>query len=224
MAEKQNLRTPTAFPIDRAIAILRKEVPRYTVPIVSHYVASPFKVLISTLLSLRTKDTTTAGAARRLFAEADTPEAILRLPLETLEKLIYPVGFYKTKAKTIHLACQTLLEKYGGKVPGDLDELLTMKGVGRKTANLVVTLGFNLPGICVDIHVHRISNRWGYVATATPDETETALRQKLPKKYWIEFNDLLVTYGQNVCLPVSPRCSTCPLAALCPKNGVARHR
>lgn len=224
MAEKQNLKARAAFPIDRAITVLRKEVPRYTVPIVSHYAESPFKVLISTLLSLRTKDKTTAEAARRLFAVADTPDAILRLPVDTLEKLIYPVGFYKNKAKTLHHVCHTLLEKYGGKVPGGLDELLTIKGVGRKTANLVVTLGFNLPGICVDIHVHRISNRWGYVNTATPDETETALRKKLPNKYWIEFNDLLVTYGQNVCLPVSPRCSTCPLAALCPKTGVTRHR
>lgn len=224
MVEKQILKPRAAFPIDRAIAILRKEVPRYIVPIVSHYVESPFKVLISTLLSLRTKDKVTAVASRRLFAEADTPAAILGLPLNTVEKLIYPVGFYKNKAKTIHHVCQTLLEKYGGKVPDGLDELLTMKGVGRKTANLVVTLGFNLPGICVDIHVHRISNRWGYVKTAAPDDTETALRKKLPKKYWIEFNDLLVTYGQNVCLPVSPRCSTCPLTAFCPKNGVTRHR
>ncbi len=224
MTEKHNLKIKKAFPIERAIAILRKEVPRYTVPIVSRYVQSPFRVLISTLLSLRTKDKTTATAAQRLFAQADTPEAILRIPLETLEKIIYPVGFYKNKAATLHHVSRTLLEKYGGKVPSDLDELLTIKGVGRKTANLVVTLGFNLPGICVDVHVHRISNRWGYVKTAAPDETETALRKKLPKKYWIEYNDLLVTYGQNVCLPVSPRCSTCPLAAFCPKNGVTRHR
>ena len=220
--EKHNLKT--GFPIGRAVTILRKEVPRYTVPIVSHYEASPFKVLISTLLSLRTKDKTTAVAAQRLFAEADTPEAILRLPLETLEKLVYPVGFYKNKAKTLHHVCKTLLEHYGGKVPASLDELLTIKGIGRKTANLVVTLGFNLPGICVDVHVHRISNRWGYVKTAAPDETEAALRKKLPKKYWIEFNDLLVTYGQNVCLPVSPHCSKCPLADFCPRIGVTRHR
>ncbi len=224
MAEKHNLKTQKAFSIGRAIAILRQEAPRYTVPIVSHYLASPFKVLISTLLSLRTKDKTTAAAAQRLFARADTPESILRIPLDNLEQLIYPVGFYKNKARTLHHVCQTLLEKYGGNVPGGLDELLTIKGIGRKTANLVVTLGFNLPGICVDIHVHRICNRWGYVHTAAPDDTESALRKKLPKKYWIEFNDLLVTYGQNVCLPVSPRCSTCPLAGFCPKTGVARHR
>ena len=224
MVEKHKLNAPKGFPVGRAVAILRKETPRYTVPIVSHYVKSPFRVLISTLLSLRTKDKTTAAAAQRLFAVADTPEAILRIPPASLEKLIYPVGFYKNKARTLHHVCQTLLEKYGGNVPGGLDELLTMKGVGRKTANLVVTLGFNRPGICVDIHVHRISNRWGYVKTAAPDETEAALRRKLPKKYWIEFNDLLVTYGQNVCLPVSPHCSKCPLATLCPKIGVTRHR
>ncbi len=227
MTEKHNLKikkVKKGFPLGRAIAILRREMPRYAVPIVSHYVESPFRVLISTLLSLRTKDKTTAAAAQRLFAQADTPEAILRIPLESLEKIIYPVGFYKNKAATLHHVCRTLLETYGGKVPSDLDELLTIKGIGRKTANLVVTLGFNLPGICVDIHVHRISNRWGYVKTAVPDETETALRKKLPKKYWIEYNDLLVTYGQNVCLPVSPHCSKCPLAAFCPKVGVTRHR
>ncbi len=212
------------FPIDKAIAILRKEIPQYTVPIVSHYVESPFKVLISTLLSLRTKDQTTAVAAQRLFNEADTPEKLLDVPLSELERLIYPVGFYKNKARTLHHVCQMLLERHGGKVPSGLDELLAIKGVGRKTANLVVTLGFNLPGICVDIHVHRISNRWGYVKTKTPDETEMALRKKLPKKYWIEFNDLLVTYGQNLCVPVSPHCSKCKLASFCPKTGVKRSR
>ncbi|GMT43107.1 MAG: endonuclease III [bacterium] len=203
----------------------------YKMPIVSMYAEdrprekrSPFKILIATILSLRTKDATTAKASRRLFAYGDSPQEILSIPSGKLEKLIYPVGFYKVKTATIHHVCDTLLNRYGGKVPSDLDELLTIKGVGRKTANLVVTLGFNLPGICVDTHVHRISNRWGYVKTATPDKTETALRRMLPKKYWIEYNDLLVTFGQNVCLPVSPFCSSCKLPGICRKTGVKKSR
>ncbi|MBI3582132.1 MAG: endonuclease III [Nitrospinae bacterium] len=212
------------FPIDRAIKILRREVPKYKVPIVGHYSKSPFKVLISTLLSLRTKDATTALACDRLFAAADTPEKILSLPREKIEELIFPVGFYRVKAATLHRVCKELMDKHGGEVPSDLDELLKMKGVGRKTANLVVTVGFNKPGICVDVHVHRISNRWGYVKTASPEKTETALRRVLPQRYWIEYNDLLVTYGQNVCVPVSPFCSKCPLEGFCKKVGVKRHR
>jgi endonuclease-3 len=213
-----------SFPIDEAVKILRREVPKYKVPIVGHYSKSPFKVLISTLLSLRTKDAATEQACKRLFAEADTPKKILALSREKIEKLIYPVGFYRVKAATLHHVCEVLLEKHGGEVPPDLDTLLKIKGVGRKTANLVVTVGFNKPGICVDVHVHRISNRWGYIKTATPEKTETALRNVLPKKYWIEYNDLLVTYGQNVCVPVSPFCSKCPLAHVCKKIDVKRHR
>ena len=212
------------FPIGRAIAILREEIPKYKIPIVGHFADSPFKVLISTLLSLRTKDKTTHEACDRLFAVADTPQKTLQIPLPRLEELIYPVGFYKVKARTLHHVCHELIEKHGSKVPPDLDTLLAIKGIGRKTANLVVTLGFNLPGICVDIHVHRISNRWGYIRTATPEKSEAALREKLPGKYWIAYNDLLVTYGQNVCLPVSPHCSKCRLERLCPKTGVKRRR
>ncbi len=214
------------FPIGRAVNILRTEIKKYKMPIVSKYakVRSPFKVLISTLLSLRTKDQTTEAACENLFEAADTPEKILNLPLKKIEKLIFPVGFYRVKAKTLHRVCKTLLEKHGGQVPADLDTLLKMKGIGRKTANLVVTIGFNLPGICVDVHVHRISNRWGYVKTSTPEKTEFALREKLPAKYWIEYNDLLVTYGQNVCKPVSPFCSSCRLERLCSKVGVGRRR
>src|SRR5215208_2880631 len=153
--------------------------------------ASPFRVLISCILSLRTQDATTAKASHRLFAVADTPQAMVKLSAKKIEKLIYPVGFYKTKARQIREICQTIIAQYGGRVPDEIDELLKFKGVGRKTANLVVTLGYNKPGICVDTHVHRISNRWGYINTATPEKTEIALRAKLPKRYWIEYNNLL---------------------------------
>lgn len=184
----------------------------------------PFRVLIACLLSLRTKDTTTAPAAERLFAVADTPAALGRLPARRIERLIFPVGFYRTKARVLRAVCRDLLQRFGGRVPADLDALLTLKGVGRKTANLVVTVGFGRPGICVDTHVHRISNRLGYVCTRTPEETEMALRARLPRRYWIGYNDLLVSFGQNVCLPVSPRCSTCPVADLCPRVGVTTSR
>ncbi|HYA27905.1 MAG TPA: endonuclease III, partial [Acidobacteriota bacterium] len=141
-----------------------------------------------------------------------------------IAKLIYPVGFYKTKANNILEICRTIINQYGGKVPDEIDELLKFKGVGRKTANLVVTLGYKKPGICVDTHVHRISNRWGYVRTKTPDKTESALRDKLPKKYWIEYNDLLVSFGQHLCRPLSPLCSQCPVARYCDQIDVKVRR
>ena len=184
----------------------------------------PFRVLIACLLSLRTQDTTTGPAAARLFALADTPQTMLALPARRIERAIYPVGFYRTKARVILGLCRDLLARFGGRVPDDIDALLTLKGVGRKTANLVVTLGFAKPGICVDTHVHRISNRLGYVRTRTPEQTEMALRAKLPRRYWIGYNDLLVTFGQNVCAPVSPRCSGCPVRALCGRVGVRTSR
>jgi len=184
----------------------------------------PFRVLISTILSLRTKDETTAAGSRRLFELADTPAAMLNLPEETIARAIFPVGFYRTKARTIHEVCRVLVERHGGRVPASLDELLQLKGVGRKTANLVLTLGFGLPGICVDTHVHRITNRWGYVATRTPEETEMALRERLPAEYWIPMNDWLVTWGQQVCRPISPFCSRCALSRGCGRVGVARAR
>jgi endonuclease-3 len=149
---------------------------------------------------------------------------LLRLSARRIERAIYPVGFYRTKARVIRGLCRDLLERFDGRVPDDIDALLTLKGVGRKTANLVVTLGFDKPGICVDTHVHRISNRLGYVRTRTPDETEMVLRGKLPRRYWIGYNDLLVTFGQNVCAPVSPKCSGCPVASLCPRVGVRTSR
>ena len=184
----------------------------------------PFRVLIATILSLRTKDETTSKAAQRLFEKADSPETLGKMDTATIAGLIYPVGFYRNKAETIQIVSRDIIDRFGGAVPDDIDDLLTLKGVGRKTANLVVTLGFNKPGICVDIHVHRITNRWGYVKTKTPDETETALRKKLPGKYWIRINDLLVPYGQNLCRPVSPFCSRCTIAEYCRRIGVDRSR
>ena len=184
----------------------------------------PFRVLIACLLSLRTKDETTGPAAARLFALADTPEAMRRLPAKRIERAIFPVGFYRTKARVLLGVCRDLLERFGGQVPDNIDRLLTLKGAGRKTANLVVTQGFNKPGICVDIHVHRISNRLGYVKTKNPTETETALRKRLPRRYWIGYNELLVSFGQNICHPVSPRCSECPVRPRCARVGVTRWR
>lgn len=213
--------------IHPAIRILRREVPKWEAPIVTlmaETYQSPFRVLISCILSLRTQDQTTAVASKRLFALADTPQKMLRLSEQKISKTIYPVGFYNTKAKVIREICRTLNRDYGGKVPDEIDELLKFKGVGRKTANLVVTLGYHKPGICVDTHVHRISNRWGYVKTKDPKETEFALREKLPKQYWIEYNDLLVSFGQHLCHPISPKCSQCPVERYCDKVGVTVHR
>src|SRR5262245_18015870 len=213
--------------IHPVIRILRREVPKWATPIVTlmaETYQSPFRVLISCILSLRTQDATTAKASHRLFAVADSPPAMRKLSAKRIEKLIYPVGFYKTKAKNILDICRTLIDDYQGKVPDDLDELLKLKGVGRKTANLVVTLGYQKPGICVDTHVHRISNRWGYVKTKTPEKTEFALRAKLPKPYWIEYNDLLVSFGQHLCRPISPLCSGCPIRKYCRQIGVESRR
>jgi len=213
--------------IHAAVRILRREAPKWQTPVVTLIAeasVSPFKVLISCILSLRTQDSTTAQASRRLFALADLPKTMARLPTKKIEQAIFPVGFYRTKAKTILEICRNLNENYRGRVPDEIDELIKFKGVGRKTANLVVTLGYNKPGICVDTHVHRISNRWGYVKTATPEKTEVALRQKLPKQYWIEYNDLLVSFGQRLCRPISPLCSQCPVAKYCSQIGVTVKR
>lgn len=184
----------------------------------------PFRVLISTLISLRTKDEVTLAASRRLYALADTPQTLSRLSESAVAEAIYPAGFYKTKARTILAVSSELLSRYQGRVPRTLDELLTFKGVGRKTANLVLTQGFGLPGICVDTHVHRISNRFGVIRTRDPEATEFALRDVLPGRHWIIYNDLLVAFGQNVCRPVSPRCSECPVARLCRRVGVTHSR
>ena len=213
--------------IHAAVRILRREVPKWETPVVTlmaETYQSPFRVLISCILSLRTQDATTAKASHRLFAVADSPQAMVELTAKNIEKLIYPVGFYKTKARQILEMCRTIIDHHSGKVPDEIDELLKFKGVGRKTANLVVTLGYNKPGICVDTHVHRISNRWGYIKTATPDKTEIALRAKLPKQYWIEYNNLLVNFGQHLCRPISPMCSNCPVKKYCPQLGVGVRR
>jgi endonuclease-3 len=213
--------------IHEAVSILQELVKQWQSPavtIVSQRDGNPFKVLVSCILSLRTQDKTTGPASARLFALADTPERMSLLSREEIESAIYPVGFYRNKAAQILEICRELLEKHNGRVPGEIDELLKFRGVGRKTANLVVTLGFGKPGICVDTHVHRICNRWGYVVTKSPEETEFALRGKLPVEYWAVINDLLVTFGQNHCHPVSPRCSICPLFHLCERVGVVKSR
>ena len=213
--------------ISRIIRILKKEYPKWNVPAVTleaETTRDPFRVLISTVLSLRTKDETTAEASRRLFALAVTPGAMLALSEKEIAEAIYPVGFYRTKAKNIRGICRELIDIYGSRVPCDLDELLSLKGVGRKTANLVLTLGYGKPGICVDTHVHRISNRLGYVETRTPYDTEMELRKKLPKRHWIDYNSLLVAFGQYLCRPMSPKCSICPVEAYCDKAGVGKRR
>jgi endonuclease-3 len=216
--------TPTLV---RVLKILEKEVLKWDVPIVTlvaERTRDPYRVLISTLLSLRTKDEVTTEASRRLFARATTPEAMLKIPVEEIRKLIYPVGFYKRKAQNLLDVSRILIDKYGGMVPDDLDTLLELPGVGRKTANLVITLGFNIPGICVDTHVHRISNRFGYVETKDPEATEMALRDKLPIEWWIPYNDMLVAFGQSLCKPISPWCSKCPVSGYCEKHHVTRFR
>lgn len=216
------------FDIHPAIAALEAEAPQWAETALSVVARTmgrdPFKILIGCLLSLRTQDKTTGPAAARLFASAGTAAEMRQLPLDTIERAIYPVGFYHTKARAILEICEALVERHGGKVPDTMEGLLELKGVGRKTANLVLAMGFQIPAICVDTHVHRISNRWGYVRTKTPEETEFALRRKLPKAYWLIYNDLLVAFGQNLCLPISPRCSPCPLNTMCPQIGVKTHR
>jgi endonuclease-3 len=218
----------TTATLEAMLLILRRAVREWKVPAVGVVAERasdrPFETLVSTILSLRTKDAVTEQASRRLLAEAPTAAKIAALPVRRIEKLIYPVGFYRTKARNLKATCRILLRDFAGNVPRSLDELLKLPGVGRKTANLVVTVGHGGYGICVDTHVHRISNRWGYVETRTPEETEFALRGKLPKKHWRNYNDLLVTFGQNLCVPVSPWCSRCPLEKLCAKAGVVRRR
>ncbi len=184
----------------------------------------PFRLLIACVISLRTKDAVTATASARLFARAATPAEVAAIARQEIAQLIYPAGFYNIKARQIQSIARRLVTDHGGSVPQKRDELLALPGVGRKTANLVLGLGFGVPAICVDTHVHRISNRLGIVATRTPEETERALERTLPRRHWIPINDLLVTFGQHVCQPTSPRCSTCPLGARCPRRGVARWR
>lgn len=213
--------------IHAALRILRREVRQWQEPVVGAVAKEsrdPFRILIACVLSLRTKDRTTAEASQRLFALASDPASMLTLSLPKIQAAIYPVGFFRTKSKQIQAMCRRILDAYEGRVPDSIDELLTLPGVGRKTANLVVTVGYGKPGICVDIHVHRISNRWGYIQTKTPEQSEQALCRKLPLKYWIAYNDLLVPFGQNICQPVSPYCSRCKLRKYCDRVGVIRSR
>jgi endonuclease-3 len=213
--------------INDIVKILKKELKVGTLPIVSHLAENqrdPFVILISTLLSLRTKDEVTELATERLFQLASTPREMLKVPAQKIAKTIYPVGFYRVKARTIHHVCRQLIKRFDSRVPDNLEDLLGIKGVGRKTANLVISLAYGKPGICVDTHVHRISNRMGYVKTKTPDETEFALREKLPRRHWIIYNTLMVAFGRKTCKPVSPLCSTCPIKIYCARVGVTLSR
>lgn len=213
--------------INQVMSILADECQKWQTPsvtVVSEQFRSPFHVLLSCIISLRTKDAVTAAASARLFARANTPLEMIGLTPGEIASLIYPAGFYRTKAEQMYQICQRLLSDFSGIVPENIEQLLSFKGVGRKTANLVMTLGHGKPGICVDIHVHRITNRWGYVTSRNPDHTEQLLRLKLPAEHWHKINDLLVCYGQNLCHPVSPLCSVCRLMHFCSRIGVQRSR
>jgi endonuclease-3 len=224
---RTNGATRAEVPIAEVIRRLKRTRRRWNptaLAVVFDESGDPFRVLIACILSLRTQDTTTGPAAARLFALADSPAAMLRLPAPRIERAIYPVGFYRTKARAILGICRDLLARFDGRVPDDLDALLTLGGVGRKTANLVITVGYNKPGICVDTHVHRISNRLGWVNTKTPEDTEQALYRATEQRWWASLNLYLVTWGQNVCRPVHPRCGDCAIAADCPRIGVSGRR
>ena len=207
-----------------AIAITGLELPAIE-KISEAQAEDPFQILIATLLSARTQDATTHAAATRLFRRARTPKTMAALRVKEIQKLIYPVSFYRTKARHVKACCQMLLDRFGGRVPSTLEELVMLPGVGRKTANLVMILGFkSLRNICVDTHVHRISNRLGWVATTLPDETEEALYRATDARWWPYLNLYLVTWGQNVCRPIGPRCGGCVIAPDCPRIGVLRPR
>ena len=223
----QGRRIPWARIYEGMIARLESADSAHPLPSVSEVArenSDPFRVLVATMISLRTKDEVTRTASDALLSAAPGPAALAALSTLRIERLIYPAGFYHTKAKNLRAAARILLEKHAGKVPADMVELLALPGVGRKTANLVRNLGFGLPGICVDTHVHRISNRMGWVSTRQPAQTEQALMEILPRRYWISINELLVRYGQAVCTPVSPRCSSCPVSQWCARAGVGRSR
>src|SRR3989344_4877534 len=215
------------IPIGKIYSMLKREAVHYRVPVVDlvkMQTNNPFKVLITTILSARTKDQTTLGAAQRLFAKVKNFDDLLRLSQKELEQLIYPVGFYKTKAKHLKQLPLVMQEKFDNHIPQTIEELIQLPGVGRKTANLVVAVAFEKPGMCVDTHVHHIMNRLGYVKTKTPYETEMTLRKKLPMQYWEKINSLLVAFGQHLCHPVSPKCSLCPIVQYCNQIGVKQKR
>jgi exodeoxyribonuclease-3 len=209
-----------SFPIDQVIKILEQDVKQYRTPVVDLVAAQtrePFKALVATILSARTRDEVTASACRRLFKQVNTAQDLKRLNKETIEKIIYPVGFYHNKARFLKALPLALERLFNGRIPDDVESLVKLPGVGRKTANLVVSVAFQKPAVCVDTHVHRIVNIWGYVNTKTPLETEMALRKKLPERYWITFNSILVAFGQQICKPVRPSCDKCVIASLCPR-------
>jgi len=209
------------------LRLVKKTLKQWPSPVVVQLAAQgadPFQILIACILSLRTRDQTTAEASKRLFAISSDPRSMSEMALREIERAIFPVGFFRTKAKQIKSMCQNICEDFNGKPPDTIEDLMCLPGVGRKTANLVLTAGHKKPGICVDIHVHRICNRWGYVRTKTPDKTELMLREKLPKKFWIPLNGLLVPFGQNQCTPIAPLCSSCPLNHSCEKAGVISSR
>ena len=201
--------------VEKIITTLQKSTKRYSAPLINTIIDEcgndPFLILIGCLLSLRSKDVVTIHVCRTLFEKATRPQELLQIPPRELEKIIFSAGFYRNKAKTLTHVSKVILEKHDGIVPNTFDELIAIKGIGRKTANLVMGLAFEKPAICVDTHVHRISNRLGIIKTITPHQTEMALQKLLPKKYWIEWNRLLVIWGQNICTPRSPKCDICPL-------------
>lgn len=216
--------------IDKIFSILKNKLKKYDKPLVSKekwekIKKTPFTVLISCLLSLRTKDPVTDKASLKLLQKYDTPQKITDLPQKKIQSLIYPVGFYRVKARRIKQISKTLLKEYSGEVPDDFDELMKLKGVGRKTANIVMVYGhYKKDFLPIDTHCHRITNRLGWVDTSTPEQTEKKLKKVLPKKYWYDFNHLFVKFGQNICMPVSPFCSRCPIKDLCPQKGVKNKR
>jgi endonuclease-3 len=215
--------------VDEIFKLLNKELNKYNTPVINRakkdIADTPFNTLISCILSLRTKDEVTEQASLRLLKKYNTPEKILMLSEKRISELIYPVGFYKTKAKRLKEISKKLIDDYSSKVPEKIDELLKLKGVGRKTANIVMVYGHKKTGyLPIDTHCHRIPNRLGWIKTKTPEETEVALRKILPEKYWDDFNDLFVTFGQNICVPISPFCSTCPIEKYCKKINVKSNR
>jgi len=218
------------YKFDEFFTNLKKELKNYNPPVLDSSIwneikQTPYTTLISCILSLRTKDEVTGPASKRLLKRYNTPEKIIDMSEKQIQELIYPVGFYKTKAKTIKNISKTLIEKYNSKVPDTLEELLKLKGIGRKTANIVMVYGHKKTGyLPIDTHCHRIPNRLGWIKTKTPEETENELKKILPEKYWDDFNNLFVQFGQSICVPISPFCSKCPIKQFCKQKNVTKNR
>jgi len=208
------------FPIEKVLTILEQESKKWNSPVftlIKLQKKDPFLILITTIISLRTRDEITIEITKKLYKKLSKPKDILNLNISKLEKLIYPTGFYKRKAIQIHTICKSLIKNYNSIVPNDINTLLTFPGIGRKTANLILAEGYSIPAMCVDVHVNRISNRFGFIRTKTAFETEMRLRIKLNKKYWNKYNQLLVALGQSICKPITPKCSICPINKYCKK-------